>query len=772
MQIQLIYNEPPTAAQPRQLILETPIALGREAARMPVQIEGRRVAQIILSADERVSRFHAELDYKNNQLVIIDRSSSGTFVNGIRQTQTVLNSGDTVQIGSYQIRINFTVPSPVSLDEIGLRWEDPTTGETNESILAIPIALGREIARMPAEIQGRPVSRILLDSLQVSRYHAFINRVNGNLVVTDQNSTTGTLVNGIRQKQTVLTNGDIIQIGPYQIAVNLAAISPVVTIPGTIIGGNTPPVQPLSVIGFNPDTGLLAPAIPAPSPQPNFPPPIFRKQLITLDDLRTTNLSVQEAEYIAIGAGLGSYIWVDLLRICGVKTHQIIAMGLEPKPYARYKQLCLNSQIPLRERLRSNSDSCPDNIWGWPSYALREACHDFGKGRFGDAIKELWQVFAEPAFAETYTPRAGNVFDSIDREAARIGWDKIFQYGRIRAIRKTEDGRYCIAYSGKNREHGYLTARYLHLSPGYPAIQFLPDLQEYREKTHDFKSVVNAYEDHNHVYQYLEKNGGTVLIRGRGIVASRIVQRIYETRKLNRNITIVHLMRSPKPEGNKYERSQRTVENHYEFQPFNWPKACWGGELRELLEQSEPNQRRALIQDWGGTTTADRTDWRRIVQEGISQGWYRIRFGEVEKVEKDPRNITITRIREMGIKGITNIEADFIIDCTGLDAKVEASPLLKDLVEHYNLPLNYNGRIFVENNFEIKGMQNQRGKIYAAGAITLGGPYAAVDSFLGLQYAALIAVDSLAKSGATGVKKLTPFRSLVQWFKWAGYVEP
>ncbi|HEY9614206.1 MAG TPA: hypothetical protein V6C93_33005, partial [Allocoleopsis sp.] len=65
---------------------------------------------------------------------------------------------------------------------------------------------------------------------------------------------------------------------------------------------------------------------------------------------------------------------------------------------------------------------------------------------------------------------------------------------------------------------------------GYPAIKFLPDLQAYREKTQDFKSVVNAYEPHDHVYQYLEQYGGTVMIRGRGIVASRIVQRVYEAR--------------------------------------------------------------------------------------------------------------------------------------------------------------------------------------------------------------------------------------------------
>ncbi len=117
--------------------------------------------------------------------------------------------------------------------------------------------------------------------------------------------------------------------------------------------------------------------------------------------------------------------------------------------------------------MRSNSDSCPDNIWGWPSYALREAWHNLSKGQPNSTLKYLWQVFAEPTFAETYTPRAGNVFDSIDREVKRINWNQIYRYGRVRAIRKTDDGRYCVAYSRGPGDYAFLVSRYLHLATGY-----------------------------------------------------------------------------------------------------------------------------------------------------------------------------------------------------------------------------------------------------------------------------------------------------------------
>ncbi|MEH2213532.1 FHA domain-containing protein [Nostoc sp.] len=641
--------------------------------------------------------------------------------------------------------------------QIQLSWEEPATGERREPLLNVPIAFGREFARLPPELRGMRVSRMLLNSNEVSRYHALIDWEQDHLVVIDQGSVNGVYVNGQPQTRSVLVNGDTLQIGPYLIAVTFGA------------SASAPDTSPPSTIHFNANTNRPDPSLPVVQPlapvASNFPPLAFQAQKVSVQALHATGLPVDESDYLAIGAGLGSFLWADLLRISGVRADKIVALGLEAEPYARYKRLCLNSQIPLYERLRSNSDSCPDNIWGWPSYALREAWRDLAKGEIKPAFKYLWQVFAEPTFAETYTPRAGNVFDSIDREAKRIGWNQIYRYGRVRVIRKTDDGRYCVAYSRGPGNYAFLVSRYLHLATGYPAIQFLPDLQAYREKYQDFKSVVNAYEAHDRVYEQLEQHGGTVLIRGRGIVASRIVQRIYEARKRNQNIAVLHLMRSPKPQGNKFQNTQRLVKNHYEFQPFNWPKACWGGELRAMLEKATPDERKRLLADWGGTTTADRQDWQQITAQGLSEGWYQITFGEVLDVERDAQNRTITRIREQSF-GEIKLLADFIVDATGLDAKVDANPLLADLVKHYNLPVNHLGRLTVANNFELVEMRSDRGQMYAAGAITLGGPYAAVDSFLGLQYAALVAVDGLAAARAPGVQKLNTISSFSQWLKW------
>jgi pSer/pThr/pTyr-binding forkhead associated (FHA) protein len=358
----------------------------------------------------------------------------------------------------------------------------------------------------------------------------------------------------------------------------------------------------------------------------------------------------------------------------------------------------------------------------------------------------------------------------------------MFRYGDVRAIRKTDDDRYVIAYSrssASGRNYGYLVARYVHVAIGYPALRYLPLVTSYRERHPEpvnDRLVVNAYEDHRHIYEKLRaQGGGTVVLQGRGIVGSRIIQRIHEMRQNEGcKIQLIHMMRSPVPKGHRYGTAERIVKNHQELQPFNWPKACWGGELREKLEAATPEERKRLLSDWGGTSTADRRDWQDIIDQGLRVGWYRILFGEIKDLQREADRLRIDFIEktEARSKDEQIFKADFLIDATGLTNEIQYSPLLKDLVVHYKLDLNPTQRLSVSNNFEMNGMRNGTGRMYAAGAMTLGGPYAAVDSFLGLQYAAVVSMRDLLEARAPNVRDLNGVRSLFQWIRWAQNQSP
>ncbi len=641
-------------------------------------------------------------------------------------------------------------------------WEDPATGEHKEPLLTVPIALGREFERLPDILDGQRVCRIVLNSLEVSRYHASIEiQPDAKLTIIDRDSSNGILVNGQKQTHWQISPGDTIQIGNYQISIAL----PLSPQPGA-----TPASQ--SQIRFNAVTNRPDPRItPPPIIQVNSClPPICQQEQIEPQAIHATGLPVEEVEYTTIGGGLGSFIWVDLLRISGVSTERVRGLGMEQQPYGRYQQLCLNTQIVPQERLRSPADACPDNLWGFPNYATLEAIRDMAKGKWRSGLGHLWQVFTEPLLANTYTPKAGDVIAAIDREAARISWRKMIRTAHVQAIRKTTDGRYAIVYTRQQpTDYACTISRYVHLATGYPALQFLPDLQAYRDRTQDFQTVVNAYEPHEHIYTSLATYGGTILLRGTGIVAARILQKLYRLRRDcdHLEIRVIQLLRSAKTEGNKYGLAQRKVEHNYEFQPFNWPRSAWGGQHKAILETATLEQRQHLLADWGGVTTMNRPDWRKIIAGGMSKGWYQIVYGEVQQVLPNSTHTgTITTIKASASNGEIQLESDFIIDATAVDAPVMASPLLQDLVRQYNLPLNHLGRLTVTANFELAEMANQSGKVYASGAITLGNYYAPVDSFLGLQYAAFQISQDLRSQQAPELKPLRLSRSLIQWWRW------
>ena len=105
---------------------------------------------------------------------------------------------------------------------IRLRWEDPATGQSHNSVLQAPVAIGREADHMPNQLGNQSITPLELDHKQVSRYHALITAVNQQLQLTDK-SANGTFLNGrpIRQDGQAFTAKDTLRIGPFKITVEI-----------------------------------------------------------------------------------------------------------------------------------------------------------------------------------------------------------------------------------------------------------------------------------------------------------------------------------------------------------------------------------------------------------------------------------------------------------------------------------------------------------------------------------------------------------------------
>lgn len=484
----------------------------------------------------------------------------------------------------------------------------------------------------------------------------------------------------------------------------------------------------------------------------------------TDDMVAQAGIPVVDVPFVSVGGGIGSFVTVDYLRIGGVPPEQIKVLTALDAPWQTYEYLTRVSQIPRGERLRSDSASRPDNIWGFPSYALVEGFKN---------PRVWWQVLVEPVFDDFYTPHAGRVFTGMEREANRIRyWDTVAK-GLVRVVRRRYGGGYFTILTppegATSTKRVAYRSRFVHVAVGYPGLKFLPELQAYRTEHNDYRHIVNAYESHEHVYETLLQRPSTVLVRGGGIVASRVLQRLMDDRLLRGAQTrIVHLFRTfingPNDGNGENPPSvfmRRKGGDGWAYQGFNYPKSVWGGQLKAQMRKLEGDERARLYKQMGGTNTPYRRYWQKQMRTGREQGWYQLMVGTVDRMEPNGDRI-VNHVRTQ--QGILPVEVDYVIDCTGLEADIIEHRLLKDLLEHGGAGRNPVGRLDVDRTFELRGTRSGDGVMYASGSTTLGGYFPGVDTFLGLQVAAQEIQADLVKHGFGS--RIGPVRSTTQWLKW------
>ena len=148
-------------------------------------------------------------------------------------------------------------------------------------------------------------------------------------------------------------------------------------------------------------------------------------------------------------------------------------------PWQTYEYLTRVSQIPRGERLRSDSASRPDNIWGFPSYGFVEGFKN---------PQDLVAVCSPSRSSPTTTPRRpARPSAAMEREASRIRYNDMLAKGLVRIVRRRYGGGYFSILTPPEGVAGTkrvaFRSRYVHVAVGYPGLKFLPELQAYRTET-------------------------------------------------------------------------------------------------------------------------------------------------------------------------------------------------------------------------------------------------------------------------------------------------
>ena len=175
--------------------LEVPsegLSVGRDSGRCQVVME-----------HPSVSAIHAEFALKDSKVVLIDRSTNGTFVNGSRIRTAELVDGDYITFGRYA--------GKSLIFRTGL---EPQLKLETVELAKDRITIGRE-----------PSGDVVIDHPVVSARHAEIVKQGDKFFIVDLGSTNGTFVNGIKVKRHQLAELDRIVVGPSELHFSGASLS-------------------------------------------------------------------------------------------------------------------------------------------------------------------------------------------------------------------------------------------------------------------------------------------------------------------------------------------------------------------------------------------------------------------------------------------------------------------------------------------------------------------------------------------------------------------
>ena len=196
--------------------------------------------------------------------------------------------------------------------------------------------------------------------------------------------------------------------------------------------------QPETVQRLRParDAQAAEPARGAPPGSGDLTDELLRSDQWTDEMVAAAGIPIIDVPFVSVGGGIGSFVTVDYLRIAGVPTDQIAMLSNLDIPWQTYEYLTRVSQIPRPERIRSDSASRPDNIWGFPSYALAEAIDAKGRwrrsGRCSSSRSGRLSTRRRPARSSRASSArpTGSVFAEM------------LVKGQVRMVRKRQGGGY------------------------------------------------------------------------------------------------------------------------------------------------------------------------------------------------------------------------------------------------------------------------------------------------------------------------------------------
>ena len=175
---------------------------------------GRQPTCDFVLGGEGISRVHFSIVKRGQDYVLIDnKSTNGTYVNRVRTIAVTLKPGYVITAGSNVIQIREVAtelagtPFRFVIEYVA---EEASTERSAQVFEQTSILLGR-----------KTICQVHLNELDVSPVHAELSFGPEGLIATDRSTDAGLHINGQRILRQQLKDGDLIQIRPFELTVQL-----------------------------------------------------------------------------------------------------------------------------------------------------------------------------------------------------------------------------------------------------------------------------------------------------------------------------------------------------------------------------------------------------------------------------------------------------------------------------------------------------------------------------------------------------------------------
>jgi hypothetical protein len=400
-----------------------------------------------------------------------------------------------------------------------------------------------------------------------------------------------------------------------------------------------------------------------------------------------------------VGDGFGSLIVYSTAVYLGFKPEEITIYGTSEHPVATYQQYATNlGQTVLRSE--SESHFLPAD---WPTFSQLDA---WSRRSFAPLVRSVQRK---------YNPGVPDILALAHVVQQNLGWNQRRVPRRIGWLqREFEPAPHFVLYDEDANYVGRV--KHLMVALGHGPLQFPPTLSKAREDPALADRIVQAYEPKAYAA------GGNYIILGAGIAS------VNEwVNALEAGAKVLALTRQPLPDE----------------QDLNTPRCLFEALGLDVFLGLDFDARIEFLGKILKGTTPTRRSWGAIVTQGRREGRFDELIGEIDDIEPGPAGLRLHVSSRHG-PDPGDLDVTGIVAGTGFNKSALAIPLLRRLIQYYDIPIE-EGRIKLRNNCGVPKLDMPESRLSLMG-LTANSVIAHGDTIAGLKYIGRRFVSDVARA--------------------------